>query len=123
MLIIRAIIPILLLFQMTFAEERHACTTSNITGSPEAPMPYMAEAVWPHNTFNEGLDITLLESEQKMFASEHEGKIWILPDDLGTQPKGKILIADMKGFIANLLRLLGLAFHPKFEKNRIFFVY
>ena len=39
-------------------------------------MPYVAEAVWPHITFNQGLDITLLEPAGLLFVSERFGKIW-----------------------------------------------
>lgn len=63
------LVPFLLL-----GEEREAWTSSKISGSPELPPPYVAEAVWPHITFNQGLDITLLESEGLIFVTERFGK-------------------------------------------------
>ena len=41
------LVPFLLL-----GEEREAWTSSKISGSPDLPPPYVAEAVWPHITFN-----------------------------------------------------------------------
>jgi hypothetical protein len=67
------LVPFLLL-----GEDREAWTSSKISGSPELPPPYVAEAVWPHITFNQGLDITLLESEGLIFVTERFGKIWQL---------------------------------------------
>ena len=111
-------VPVLLL-----GEEREAWTSSKIFGSPDLPPPYVAEAVWPHITFNQGLDITLLESEGLLFVTERFGKIWQLPSDLRNRPESAVLFADMKEHIPSLNRLLGLAFHPDFESNRRFFLY
>ena len=112
------LVPFLLL-----GEEREAWTSSKISGSPELPPPYVAEAVWPHITFNQGLDITLLESEGLIFVTERFGKIWRLPSDLKSRPKSAFLFADMKEHIPSLNRLLGLAFHPEFARNRKFYLY
>jgi glucose/arabinose dehydrogenase/mono/diheme cytochrome c family protein len=105
------------------AEERIPWTSSNISGSPESPMPYQAEAVWPHITFNQPLDITLLESEKLLFVSERFGKIWRIPADTTGEAEEKTLVADMNVMFPNLDRLLGLEFHPDFSANRRVFVY
>lgn len=114
---------IFLLPVLLWGEDREAWTASKIHGSPETPPPYIAEAVWPHITFNQGLDLTLLESEGLIFVTERFGKIWQLPSDLRSEPEEAILFADMKEHIPNLNRLLGLAFHPDFSKNKKFYLY
>ncbi|MBT5170598.1 MAG: hypothetical protein HOI15_11050 [Opitutales bacterium] len=118
---------LVLLFSFVFTavngEEREGWTTSRIKGAPETPPPYVAETVWPHITFNQPLDITLLESAGSLFVTERFGKIWQLPADLESQPEAARLIVDMKGHIPNLNRLLGLAFHPDFASNRRFYLY
>ena len=108
---------------MLSAEERVAWTDSKLQGSPEPPPPYVAEAVWPHITFTDPLDATLLASEQKLFITERSGKIWSLPSDLSASPAQAELFADASQFIPRLLRLLGLAFHPKFEDNGKWYLY
>ncbi|MDE0768024.1 MAG: PQQ-dependent sugar dehydrogenase [Opitutaceae bacterium] len=104
-------------------EDREGWTDSRIQGSPEVPSPYVAESVWPHITFNQPLDITLLESEGALFVTERFGKIWQLPGDMDDRPEAARLIVDMQSHISNLNRLLGLAFHPEFERNRKFYLY
>jgi glucose/arabinose dehydrogenase len=118
-------LTLIFLVSLAFAhgEEREGWTTSKIQGSPEAPPPYVAESVWPHITFNQPLDITLLESEGFLFVTERFGKIWQLPGDMDDRPEAARLIVDMQSHISNLNRLLGLAFHPEFERNRKFYLY
>ena len=105
------------------AEERVPWTSSNIRGTPEPPMPYVAEAVWPNITFNQGLDITLLASEGFLFVSERFGKIWRILADTSGEAEEKTLVLDMNDLFPNLDRLLGLEFHPDFSANRRVFVY
>ena len=120
---IRLVFLFLVLLPAVQGEERLGWTTSRVQGSPESPPPYVAEAVWPHITFNQPLDITLLDSEGSLFVTERLGKIWQLPADLERRPESARLIADMKEHIPKLNRLLGLAFHPEFAENRKFYLY
>ncbi len=106
-----------------FAEERKPWTSSNVHGSPEPPPSYIAEAVWPHITFDQPLDATLLESEETLFITERMGKIWGLPADLRENPSQAELVIDMSQHIPRLLRLLGLAFHPQFADNGKWYLY
>ncbi len=108
---------------LLLGEERKEWTTSKIFGSPDLSPPYVAEAVWPHITFNQGLDITLLESKGLIFVTERFGKIWQVPSNLNSRPESAVLFADMKAHIPSLNRLLGLAFHPDFESNPKFYLY
>ncbi len=104
-------------------EDREAWTLSGFHGSAEPAPEYRAEAVWPHITFNQGLDITLLESEDALFITERFGKIWRLPSDFDARPDVAELVVDMNVHIPNLNRLIGLAFHPDYAKNRRIFLY
>ena len=114
---------ICLAFLVARAEERVPWTSSNARGTPGSPMPYVAEAVWPHITFNQGLDITLLEPAGLLFVSERFGKIWRAPADTKGDTEEKTLVVDLNGLFPNLDRLLGLEFHPDFSVNRRVFLY
>ncbi len=103
--------------------ERIPWTTSQIHGSPEPPPAYRAEVIWPHISFTNGLDITLLESENKLFILEQYGKIWWLPADLSAQPDAATPAGDLRDMIPDLMNALGLAFHPDFKKTREAFIY
>ena len=105
------------------SQEREPWTSSKITGSPEPPPPYVAETVWPHITFDRPLDMTLLESQDRLFITEHDGNVYSLPADLRKRPEKAELMFDARDTIPDLLRLLGLEFHPDFENNRRLFLY
>jgi glucose/arabinose dehydrogenase/mono/diheme cytochrome c family protein len=105
------------------ALEREAWTTSKIQGSPEPPLPYVTEVIWPHITFSEGLDITLLESEERLFVTERRGKIWSLPADLSTVNPEPKLCGDILKKVPDLVALYGLTFHPKFHENRQLYLF
>ena len=105
------------------AQERVPWTSSKIKGSPEPPPIYVAESVWPHITFDRPLDMTLLESEDKLFITEHDGNVFSLPADMGASPEKADLVFDARKTIPDLLRLLGLEFHPDFANNRRLFLY
>jgi glucose/arabinose dehydrogenase len=112
-----------LLTPFAVAQHREAWTTSNIHGAPEPPPPYIAESVWPHITFDDPLDMTLLDSENRLFVTERDGKVLSLPADLQSRPEQADLMFDAHGMIPDLLRLLGLEFHPDFKNNRQLYLY
>ncbi len=103
--------------------ERIPWTNSKIQGSPEPPPPYQIEVIWPHITFTNGLDITLLPSEDKLFITEQYGNIWWLPADLNAQPKAAQPVGNFRELAPNLENILGLAFHPDFKETREAFAY
>ena len=121
--LLRATLLFLIPVLVTEAEERLAWTTSQIEGSPEPPPPYVAEVIWPHITFDEGLDLTFLKSEERLFVTEQKGKIWMLPADLNAHPEKAELAADLQQFIPEFRFVYGLTFHPKFRENRELFVF
>jgi len=121
---IKFVLPLFLFIQsFAFSQDRVAWTKSMFRGSPELPLPYVAETVWPHITFNEPLDITLLGLEDKLFITELSGKIYSLPADLNSHPDQAELVFDTNLVIPNLRRLLGVAFHPDFKNNRQLYLY
>lgn len=105
------------------ADERVPWEVSNVKGTPEPTPAYLAEPFWEHITFNNALDITVLESEDRMFVTERLGKIWILPSDLSSQPEAAELSVDLSGFIPMLHSVYGLTFHPNFEENRQCYIF
>lgn len=103
--------------------KREAWTSSQLKGSPEPPLPFQAEPIWPHITFDEALDITFLNSEDLMFITERSGKIWTLPADLDAHPRKARLVSDLKHLAPRLGNALGLTFHPSFQRNRQIFIH
>ena len=112
-----------LLTANSWSMEREEWTTSKIQGSPELPLPYMREAIWPHITFQEAVDISLLKSEARLFVSERKGKIWSLPADLNATPAEADLCSDLKLVVPDLGAVYGLTFHPNFKKNRQLYLF
>ncbi|QXD22353.1 PQQ-dependent sugar dehydrogenase [Opitutia bacterium ISCC 51] len=112
-----------LLTIQAWSNEREPWTNSNIQGSPEPPLPYQTEEIWPHIEFEDALDITLLRSEEKLFISEQKGKLWILPADLNAQPERAIPAGDLSELAPHLANLYGLVFHPDFQENRELYFY
>jgi glucose/arabinose dehydrogenase len=105
------------------AEEREAWTTSKIHGSPEPPLPYVAEVIWPQISFFQGVDLTLLESENRLFVTEQGGKIWMLPADLTANPGKAELCVDLTLLNPEISNAYGLIFHPNFQKNRQLYIF
>ena len=59
--------------------KRAPWTSSRITGSPEPPLPYTTERVFPALTFNQCLDITTAPGSNRLFVVEQSGKIFSFP--------------------------------------------
>lgn len=112
-----------LLFTLAWSAEREPWTANKIVGSPEPPLPYTTEAIWPQITFSEGLDITLLEPEERLIISERKGKLYSLPADLNANPDQAELCGDLLAFIPNLGAVYGLTFHPNFENIRQLYIF
>lgn len=105
------------------AQERVPWTTSRISGSPNPPLPYSAEIVWPGITFDRACDIARLPSRNSLFITEQRGKIWILPDDLETTNPEKKLFTDFAVTHDPFDSVFSVCFHPDFEKNREVYVF
>ena len=99
---------------------RAAWTTSRITGSPEAPLPYVTERAFPELKFKDCLDLTAAPGSDRLFIVEQAGKIFSFKN----QPdvKSADLVIDIAKEIPGALQVYALAFHPDFEKNRYCYV-
>ena len=104
----------------TGVTKRTPWTTSRITGSPDPPLPYVTEHVFPHLKFNQCLDITTAPGSNRLFVVEQSGKIFSFPDRPDVEAAD--LVVDMAQEIAGVQQVYSLAFHPDFEKNRFCYV-
>ncbi len=101
-------------------EKRVAWTTSRITGSPEAPLPYLTERAFPAIKFTNCLDLTKAPGSNRLFVVEQAGKIFSFPNKADV--KEADLVVDLAKEIAGMQAVYALAFHPEFPKNRYCYV-
>jgi len=101
-------------------ETRIPWTTSKITGSPEPPLPFVTEQVFPALKFNQCLDITTAPGSDRLFVVEQSGKIVSFPNDAAVSETD--LVVDFAKELPDVKQVYALAFHPKFENNRYCYV-
>ena len=101
-------------------EKRVPWTTSRIVGSPEPPLPYVTERVFPAIKFNQCLDITSAPGSDRLFVVEQSGKIF----SFSNQPDAKTadLVVDLAKDVPGVQAVYSLAFHPDFQQNRLCYV-
>ena len=95
--------------------QRTAWTTSHVTGSPTAPLPYVAQRAFPALKFNKCLDLARAPGSDRLFIVEQDGKIFSFPND--PDVKTADLVVDIKTGIPEARQLYALAFHPNFSEN------
>lgn len=95
-------------------------TTSQITGSPNPPLPYQAERLYPKLAFDQPVAMVSLPDGDRTFLVERKGRIVQLPLDHSTD-KVQLFLDGAKE-VPQLTAIYGLAFHPEFETNRLCFV-
>ena len=95
---------------------RVAWTTSRITGSPEPPPPFATRPVFPKLRFTDPVILTHAPGTSRMYVAELKGKI--LTFDPRKASDTADLAVDLGPAIEGLTQIYGLAFHPRFEKNR-----
>lgn len=100
--------------------QRAPWTTSRITGSPEPPLPYVTERVFPSLKFKQCLDLTAAPGSDRLFVVEQSGKIFSFPNRPDVQAAD--LVIDLAKAIAGVEQVYALAFHPRFEQNRYCYV-
>ncbi|MGI8979287.1 MAG: PQQ-dependent sugar dehydrogenase [Pirellulaceae bacterium] len=100
--------------------KRTAWTTSHITGSPDAPLPYVTERAFPNLKFKDCLDLTSAPGSDRLFIVEQAGKIFSFKN----QPdvKSADLVIDLAKDVPGAQQVYALAFHPKFQENRYCYV-
>jgi uncharacterized repeat protein (TIGR03806 family) len=108
--------------------KRTPWTTSRIQGSPEPPPPYKIERAFPKLTFTNPLLLTTAQGLNRFFVCEQAGKIFSFPIDPDVAKAD--LVIDLakelhswdKDKVSGTGDLYGLAFHPRFAKNRYCYI-
>jgi uncharacterized repeat protein (TIGR03806 family) len=100
--------------------KRPAWTTSRVVGSPEPPLPFTTERVYPNLQFNRCLDLAKAPGSNRLFVVEQGGKVLSFEDrpDV-TQSE---LVLDFAKAIDGVKEVYAIAFHPNFAKNRYCYV-
>jgi putative heme-binding domain-containing protein len=104
-------------------------TTSHITGSPEPPLPYRMERVFPKFTFKNPVLFLRSPDSQRFFVAEQAGPIYSFKAT-GDAAKPDLFIDMSKdihswpkpGPVKGVGNVYGLAFHPNFAKNRYCYI-
>ena len=111
-------------------EKRAPWTSSKFRGSPDPPLPYRAERVFPQIHFKEPTVLTNAPGTDRLFVAEQSGKIFSIPND----PKASAadLFLDAKALVDRVAKndkqglafeaVYGLTFHPNFVENRFCYV-
>jgi putative heme-binding domain-containing protein len=110
-------------------ETRVPWKTSKIHGSPEPPLPYRLERVFPNLSFKQLTHMASAPGSKRLFVATERGQIYSFPPDndvakadpfldLPRQVKSCQPSKEVKGFD----QLYSLVFHPKFTENRYVYV-
>lgn len=97
-------------------DERVPWTTSRITGSPDPPLPYLAQQVFPALRFEQPLDMTSTPGSDRLWVAEQGGKVYSFPNrpDASTADLAIDVVREIEG----VRQLYAITFHPEFERNR-----
>jgi putative heme-binding domain-containing protein len=101
-------------------DKRVPWTTSRITGSPEPPLPYRVERVFPKLHFENPVTLTNAPGTDRLFVVELNGKIYSFRNDNTVEQPD--LFFDVKTANEKVDKVYGFTFHPKFAENRICYV-
>ena len=100
-------------------QKRVAWTSSKLTGSPEAPLPYVTERVFPNLKFDQPVTMTRAPGSDRLFVVELLGKAYSFPNEQGVAKPDLFLdLSEVPGH----WRTYGMAFHPDFVKNRFVYI-
>lgn len=95
-------------------------TSSRVTGSPEKPLPYTTERVFPSLQFQQCLDMTIAPGTDRLFVVEQSGKIFSFPND------PTVTIPDLAIHLTKenpaIKQVYALTFHPDFQRNRYCYI-
>ncbi|MBM4074930.1 MAG: PQQ-dependent sugar dehydrogenase, partial [Planctomycetes bacterium] len=100
--------------------ERVPWTVSRIQGSPEPPLPYVSQPVFPSLKFNQCLDLCNIPGTSRICVAEQSGKIFSFPNqsDVSTPD----LMIDLVAAIQGVRNVYAVTFHPQYEKNHFCYV-
>ena len=100
--------------------ERAAWKTSQLKGSPDPPLPYRTEQIYPNQVFDKPVEAAFFPASDRLCVVEQAGKIHLLPANPGAT--GSELIFDGARHIEGLTAIYGLAFDPEFSRNRYCYI-
>ena len=112
---------------MTVAEESNLAigprvpwTTGRIQGTPDPPLPYSIERVFPQLKFTKPTVLTNAPGTDRLFVAELLGKIYSFPNRPEvSQPD---LFVDLGEHLPGEKQVFGLTFHPQFAQNHYCYV-
>lgn len=101
-------------------QKRLAWTTSRIMGSPEPPLPYITEPMFPSLKFQQCLELTAIPGSNRLLVVEQAGKVFTFPNqpDIATAD----LLVNFAEQIPGVQQVYSLTFHPDFQQNRYCYV-
>ncbi|MGE4002662.1 MAG: PQQ-dependent sugar dehydrogenase [Planctomycetaceae bacterium] len=97
-------------------DRRIPWTTSRISGSPDPPLPYVTEQVFPLLQFDQPLDITNVPGMDRLWVAEQGGKVFSFPNR--PEVASADLAIDVVKEIEGVKQLYAITFHPDFDRNR-----
>ena len=94
---------------------------SRINGTPEPPLPFSTERVFPRLAFENPVDLISVPGTNRMLVVEVDGRLWTFPNQ--SDADEPVLAADMRDLpeaaaVDDEFKLYGFAFHPDFKTNR-----
>ncbi len=92
-------------------------TMSRVSGTPEPPLPYSTQRLYPELEFRNPVDMAREPGSERLYILELDGKLWSF---LPGQPRH--LVLDAHASVPGHSRSYGLTFHPQFEQNRQMFL-
>ena len=95
--------------------ERVPWTTSQITGSPEPPLPYIAQQVFPSLSFDKPVDLEAAPGTDRLFIVEQSGKVYSFVNEPNVEQAD--LVIDIAQAIDGVQQTYAIAFDPDFEQN------
>jgi putative heme-binding domain-containing protein len=93
---------------------------SKITGTPDPPLPYVAEPAFPNLALDRPVALAQPAGEPRLFVAEVGGKVRSFPNDAAANATDDAI--DLAAARQPFEALYGLAFHPRFAENRQVFL-
>ena len=106
---------------LVFAQPRVPWTTSRLHGTPEPPLPFRVERMYPKVTFDKPVEVAHLPGTDRLVVIEEHGKMWSIPHDANVEKAEPF--ADFTQFDPEVNRTYAITFHPKFAENRFMYAF
>ena len=100
--------------------KRTPWTYSHVSGSPDPPLPYDVERVFPALKFQQPVDIASAPGSDRLFVVEENGKIYSFRNRADVHAAD--LAFDAGREVPGVKYTYALAFHPRFRQNRLCYV-